>query len=194
MTLAERRADIGRLIAIGMTPQQASRGVFIEATIIGITGSLAGLILGAVLTIPVQLLVNTATGNRFEFVPLSPLAAIISVVMGLLVTLAATYPIARQAGNVSPLEMIFSQRKGPAKVSNMLSWLGLGLLVLGAIVELYISFGISGAAQMTLALLGSSTGHMIILFGLLLLVPGVLALWFKVLRQRIGNRLGLTTG
>src|SRR5258708_31233402 len=90
--------------------------------------------------------------------------------------------------------MIFSQRKGPAKVSNVLNWLGLGLLVLGAIVELYISFGISGAAQMTLALLGSSTGHMIILFGLLLLVPGVLALWFKVLRQRIGNRLGLTTG
>src|SRR5207253_644760 len=86
MTLAERRTDIGRLVALGMTPQQATRSIVTESLFIGALGSLVGLVLGAFLTVPVELAINSTMGKPFAWVPLSLPAAIVAVFMGLAVT------------------------------------------------------------------------------------------------------------
>jgi len=192
MTLAERRTEMGRLIALGMTPGQARRGILTEALILGLAGVFAGLIVGGVLTIPVQIVVNNITGTPYKPIPLSPLAAVVATLGGIGITVLSTLPVAAQAARISPLEMIFSQRSSKPPSFRRLTTVGVMLLVVatvGTVLTLIVPIGLTGTI-----LFSTVFAQNLFLLGFLLLVPGLLVSWFSLLRARIGMRWGLLTG
>ncbi len=115
MVVSERTREIGMLAALGLTPQSIRRLFLIEGTILALSGSFLGTLLGGVFNLwfgSVGLDVSKITqnlGGEFLLTPriyptigLSML--IFSFVLGVAVTMVAVYIPARQAGNSNPLK------------------------------------------------------------------------------------------
>jgi len=97
ITLAERAREIGQLRALGMTRGQVLRLTLTEALVIALLGSALGLLLGAVLA----QLMTTESGVATSNVPLDGI--LLSVGVGVVITLGTVFNLARRAGRVSPL-------------------------------------------------------------------------------------------
>jgi putative ABC transport system permease protein len=185
MTVAERTREIGLLRAAGATRSQVVGFVLLQALVLGAVGSALGVIGGiglAALTLswvqssgPVELV---APGIPFGSVALA-------VLIGVLVTLAASMEPAWRASRISPVEAL---RRGPSERparAARLRWL---VLVFGvvAVVALAIWPDGGGAVGTAGAVQGGGTGMLgpLAVFGLLLvtvlLVPRILAPLLRV--------------
>ena len=113
ITLAERRREISQLRTLGMTRGQVLRQVLAEALIVALIGSAVGLLLGLVLGRGMVIIfVGVLQGRPVPAVSVPLDGALLALGAGILVTLAVTFNLARQAGRVSPLE---SLRDDPAR-------------------------------------------------------------------------------
>ncbi|MGB6043936.1 MAG: FtsX-like permease family protein, partial [Pirellulales bacterium] len=94
--VAERKRELGTLMALGATPAMVSRMILLKASIVGIVGGVCGLGLG--------LVVALVAGPQFLGVgtSVSLHAVIIGMIVALLVALAASYPPARKAAHLDP--------------------------------------------------------------------------------------------
>jgi putative ABC transport system permease protein len=92
----ERRREIGTLMALGATPRLVSQLFLLKATWLGISGGLAGSVLGTLLAIWL--------GPQWAGVQISPLpqVGLLASVTALFVTLLAAYWPARQAARLDP--------------------------------------------------------------------------------------------
>ena len=102
--VAQRSRELALLRAIGASRRQVARSVLLEAGVVGLVGSAVGVGLGVLLAVAI-----TEVFRRIGFdlsdnpLVLEPRTVVVSLVVGVLVTVTAAYLPARRAGSVSPV-------------------------------------------------------------------------------------------
>jgi putative ABC transport system permease protein len=103
MTILERTRELGMLRALGSTRAMIARSVVVEAMILGVLGSLLGVLFGYGMARGLVYLFGKAFLFEITALIFSPFALVSAVVVGIAVTVvAALYP-AMKAGRVSPV-------------------------------------------------------------------------------------------
>lgn len=136
MTILERTRELGMLRALGSTRAMIARSVILEAAILGVFGSLAGLLFGYGMARGLIFLFGKAFLFEITSLSVSPFALVSAVAVGIIITvLAALYPALR-AGRVSPVEAMRARSGivGSSKKRGHISRLAplVGLLLIGA--------------------------------------------------------------
>ncbi len=132
MTILERTRELGMLRALGSTRAMITRSVIAEALILGLIGSVLGVLLGYGMAKGLVYLFGWALLFKITELVISPFALVSAMVVGTAVTvLAALYPALR-AGRVRPVEAMrtSSGTTGEARRTARLAPL-LGLLLVG---------------------------------------------------------------
>ncbi len=164
--VAERRRDIGMLRAIG-TRRRTIVGVFaIQALLQGILGTALGIVLGwamaAGLFAVMQPMVSTMLHLDLGQPVFTPAVWLLSIGLGLGVTLAATLVPARAAGRVTPLEAMRPQLgEVYQRKAGVRAWIGLGLIVVSV-------FGLTSGGSRLVGL-----GGVLFLVGIALVAPAI---------------------
>lgn len=185
MTVVERTREIGMLRTIGMTQTQVMQQILMEAGILGFIGAGlgvgAGILLSQGLIRGSELLVGQAV--REVHVPADGL--MISILVGIGVTLVAALIPAWQAGRISPLEAL--RIRGNTREGWLVTrgWtLGIVLLIFSYIFLYYpifplsIQYKIGNAAVFTLFV------------GATLLIPATIGPWERITRPWINRIYG----
>ena len=144
VVVVERTRELGLLRSLGCTTRQLAGSLLIEATVIGLVASVAGLALGAGVCIGLTSLF-AATGMELPPAPLQLTArtVLVSMLVGILVTVVAALGPALRARRLSPVQALVSglAAPGPAPlrriiVGSVVSTVGLGLVVFGAFASI----------------------------------------------------------
>ncbi len=131
--VAQRSRELALLRAIGASRRQVATSVLFEASVVGLFGSVVGIALGFVLATGIKALfgrVGLDLGSGA--LVLRPRTVVVSLGVGLLVTLAAAYLPARRAGRVPP---VAAMRDDVALAEGGLRWrlaVGVALVLAGA--------------------------------------------------------------
>jgi putative ABC transport system permease protein len=134
MTILERTRELGMLRALGSTRAMIARSIIVEAMILGVLGSLLGVLFGYGMARGLVYLFGRAFLFEITSLVLSPFALVSAIVVGIAVTvLAALYP-AMKAGRVSPVEAMRARSAAQTGHSRSVSLLVpvLGLALAGA--------------------------------------------------------------
>ncbi|AVH58261.1 MULTISPECIES: ABC transporter permease [Streptomyces] len=104
MLVAQRTREIGLMRAIGSSRKQVNRSVLIEATFLGVIGSILGVGAGVGIAVGLMKLMSMA-GMNLSTADLTVKATtpVAGLVLGVIVTVLAAYVPARRAGKVSPM-------------------------------------------------------------------------------------------
>jgi putative ABC transport system permease protein len=112
MTILERTRELGMLRALGSTRAMIARSVIVEAMLLGMIGSLLGVLFGYGMARGLVYLFGRAFLFEITSLVLSPFALVSAIVVGIAVTVvAALYP-AMKAGRVSPVEAMRARSAG----------------------------------------------------------------------------------
>jgi putative ABC transport system permease protein len=160
MTVTERVRELGLLRAAGATSRQVAGFVLVQAVVLGLFGSLVGLLVGLGLAQLMAGYVRAIGSIPFEAADISAASAIVAVVIGLFVTLAASLEPARRAGSISPVEALKARLEPAAARRARLRWL-IGVFAVVGVAGLLVWPRESGIAGLARALA---------VYGLLLLV------------------------
>lgn len=139
ISAAQRQRENALLRAIGASKRQVTRAMLIESVVVGVFGSIAGFAGGIGLTVGLSSLlravgIDLPTGGLV--VP--PAAAVQTILVGLLVTVASAWLPARRAGKVPPLAAMRAtaiETAGPGRkrTALALALILLGIAVIGAV-------------------------------------------------------------
>ncbi|GGM11729.1 FtsX-like permease family protein [Dactylosporangium sucinum] len=165
-TVAQRRRELGLLRAIGATPGQVRRMVLGEALAVGAAGSVAGLLVGAVLAPGVGRILVWARLEPTTFeVRFTVWPVLVSLAVGPVVAVLGAWSAARRAARVGPLEAL----REAAVEQRPMGWARwvLGAVLLAVGVALAIGTAASDDAQ---------DGATFALYSAMALVTGVTAL------------------
>jgi putative ABC transport system permease protein len=104
MLVAQRTREIGLMRAIGSSRKQVNRSVLVEATLLGVVGSILGVGAGVGIAVALMKLMS-AMGMNLSTSDLTVKATTpaIGLILGIVVTVLAAYLPARRAGKVSPM-------------------------------------------------------------------------------------------
>ena len=160
MTVTERVRELGLLRAAGATRRQVAGFVLVQAVVLGLAGSIVGLAVGVGLAQVMAGYVQAIGSIPFEGADISAASAIVAVVIGLFVTLAASLEPARRAGAISPVEALKARLDPVAARRARLRWL-IGVFAVVGLAGLLVWPRESGIAGLARALA---------VYGLLLLV------------------------
>ena len=131
MTVTERVRELGLLRAAGATRRQVGRFVIVQAVILGLVGSVVGLVVGIALAELMAVYVRSIASIPFERVGLAAPSALVAFAIGLFVTLAASLEPARRAGAISPVEALKARLDPAAAQRARLRWLVGGFVAVG---------------------------------------------------------------
>jgi len=106
MTVVERTREIGMLRTVGMTPRQVMAQILGEAGLLGVCGSLLGIAAGLLLSRGLIRLMEVLLAQEVKPVWIPASAVVLSLSVGLGVTLVASLIPAWEAGRISPLEAL----------------------------------------------------------------------------------------
>ena len=189
LVVAQRAPQLALIAVLGVTPQQRRVLVLAEAGVIGIVGSLLGLVLGASLAaLALRLLGGDLGGGYFAGVEpqlqWSNATACVYGLLGIVAALVGGWWPARQALNLPPaqtLKGLGAMTRAPHK-----PWLGLALLAASAALAMVPPVqGIPIAAYVAVGLL---------LIGGIALLPWIVQLLLQLaLPLTRNNALGLLT-
>lgn len=136
---AQRSRQLAMLRAIGSSRTQVTTSTLAEGIVLGLVGSVIGLVLGYLGTnLLVWLIAALGVGDLSGGLVLRPATIAISLIAGLVVTIVGAYPSARKAGRTPPISAIREAAVGPPPVR--FSWLIVGAFALPMSV-LVISWG-----------------------------------------------------
>ena len=176
MTVLERTRELGMLRALGATRAMVSRSVVLEALVLGVFGSVLGVLFGYGMAKGLVYLFGKAYRFEISSLYLSPFALASAVVVGIVVTvLAALYPAVR-AGRVSPVEAMRARAATGSKYENspwLLSLVGLLLVAAGAPWTYYLAKNLSTAPLGASAYASGIAGVVVTFLGISLLIPAL---------------------
>ncbi len=162
---AQRSRQLAMLRAIGTSRTQVMSATLAEGIVLGVVGSLIGLVLGYLGTsLLVRLIAALGVGDLSGGLVLRPATIAISLAAGLIVTVLGAYPPARRAGRTPPISAIRATAVAPPPVK--FSWLMVGAFSLPMSV-LVISWGANAGYPDGMDTLGA---------GILLLLVALLTL------------------
>lgn len=173
ITAAQRLRENALLRAIGASRRQITRALLIEALVIGLLGSILGFFVGIGLSRGLSALLGAigadlpSSGLSIEF-----RTVLITIIMGVTVTVLSAILPARRAGKVSPLAALRDTAIETTGSNKKRFTIGLATLALGAVA--LIAAG-AGASTVFLGL-----GVLFVFAGVLIVGPGVakpIALW-----------------
>jgi putative ABC transport system permease protein len=148
MTVSERIREVGLLRAAGARRRQVMSFMLTQALVLGIAGSLLGLVLGTLLAAGMVAFVRTVGSVTLER-PALPLDAIaFALIVGVGVTLAAALEPARRASRIQPVEALTPRLDRPAARSARLRWLAVVFVVVAMVGVIVLPRGAgTGVAQ-----------------------------------------------
>ncbi len=141
--VAQRSRELALFRALGSTRRQVARSVLFEAFVIGLVGSVIGLGMGIVIAMGIRVLFGRFGLDLSEqALVIEPRTIVVSLAVGLLVTLVAAYLPARKAGKVPPVAamrddavLAESGMRGRTIVGSVLTVVGASLLGTGLFVD-----------------------------------------------------------
>ena len=141
--VAQRSRELALFRALGSTRRQVARSVLFEASVIGLIGSVIGLGVGIVIAMLIRVLFGRlGLDLSGQSLIISPRTVLVSLVVGLVVTLVAAYLPARKAGKVPPVAamrddavLAESGMRGRIIVGGLLTVVGAALLGIGLFVD-----------------------------------------------------------
>jgi ABC-type lipoprotein release transport system permease subunit len=135
IAVTQRRVRIGLMRSIGMSRPQVIKLVLIEAFFVGLFGTVSGLVIGPLLGNGFIVLMKALIGDLFVFASgnASAQSVLVSIVLGIGITLLSTAIPAWRATQVSPLAATFQEvASGVFHTSLAHSIIGgLGVIALG---------------------------------------------------------------
>ena len=163
-SIVQRRCLLGRLRAVGVRADELFRWVMAEALILALVGGLVGSVLGYWLgQILTQIVAATVSELYYQVsadaMQLSWQSLGKAWLLGLAGTLAAAWFPARQAARTPPLTTMSrtALEDRTRALIPRLALLGIGLLIVGLIVALYLPGGVlTGFAGLFMVLLGAA--------------------------------------
>lgn len=180
MTVFQRMREIGTLRALGAGRRRVARGILLEAVLLALAGSVAGLALGAGLAV---LLVQAmqSFGLPVSTVDFFAGAAVAAVITGVLATLAgAAWPAVR-AGRIVPIQALIGGGPRPNALSPRRAILGLVLFVPSTVVSGLFWFGTN--ADSPLVGIGATVTTAVMFLGMVLLAPFVVVPLVRLLAR-----------
>jgi putative ABC transport system permease protein len=166
MVVAQRAREMALLRAVGARRQQVSRALLGEAAIVGLVGSVIGLVLGLLVAVGLGKLLG-AVGLDLTITPSVPASAVAwCLVLGIGVTLLAAWIPTRRAGRAAPVAALHESaavKEGKGRVR-----LGIGLVLLAVAAALFF-LGMradGGGAKVLLA--GAGAGFVLIVAAVVL--------------------------
>ena len=136
MTVGERAREVGLLRAAGATRLQLSRFVFSGALLLGVTGSLAGVVLGFVLARLMAGAVSEATGLPAAVGSFDVSGAATAAAIGIAITILAAIEPALAAARTSPVEALRARFDLPSLRGGRLTWIAFIFLAVAAMAML----------------------------------------------------------
>ncbi|MGH2592443.1 MAG: FtsX-like permease family protein [Anaerolineae bacterium] len=138
MTIVERTQEIGLLRALGLTRRQVTRLILIEASVLGVIGSILGVGFGLIMARGMMALMSAITATEIIEVTVPLDGLLISLAVGLGVTLVSAFLPAFKAGRISPLAALRIQgQENPVGAPKRLAlFVGVELVAV-AVVTIY---------------------------------------------------------
>lgn len=177
MTVVERTREFGLLRCIGLTREQVIGQVLFEGLLLGLLGSGMGGLLGVVLSRGLVGAMAQILGQPLDAGAIPWDVLLVSMGLGLVVTLLAALLPAIQAGRISPLAALRLRGQKPSPWLVRQGWL-VGLTLLGVSTMLLIWNPFPYDVQFRL-------GSMVVFglfLGAMLLVPATTRLWEGIAR------------
>jgi putative ABC transport system permease protein len=166
ITVAQRTKETALLRAIGAKRRQVMRSIRLEALLTGIFASTAGVILGIGLAQGLRSLLS-AFGMELPSGAsvIEPRTVVVSMVTGIVVTVAAAWLPARRAAKVAPIEALRDTALDTSAQSRRRVLFGVATGVVGGIL---IAQGLSGAGVKAVGL-----GALAVFVGVVMLGPTI---------------------
>jgi putative ABC transport system permease protein len=183
MTVVERVRELGLLRAAGASRAQLTSYILVQATAIGIVGSVLGIGLGAALASGIAAWVRTVGSVPLGAPVVAGGDALTAVVIGIVVTLAAAIEPARRAGRISPVEALKARMDLPTARRARLRWL-IAVFALVGVAGLLIWPRGAGQAALLRAFL---------VYGVLLVVALIVPFVLPAIARVAGVPFGLLT-
>ncbi len=135
MLVGQRSRELALLRAIGATRAQVIRTVLGEAVVIGLVGSLLGIGFGLLIAAGAQAAIRTFLSTDLGAgLPLHPTTVVLSVLVGVVVTVVSAVLPARRASRVAPVAAMREDVGAVAGGLRRRGLVGLALLISGALV------------------------------------------------------------
>ena len=204
--VAQRSRELALFRALGSTRRQVARSVLFEAAVVGLVGSVIGLGLGIVIAMGIRVLFGRfGLDLSAQALIIEPRTVVVSLVVGLVVTLLAAYLPARKAGKVPPVAAMRDDAvlaeggmRGRTILGTVLTVAGAGLLGTGLFVDVpnptyWVGGGILGVV-LGVALISPLVGRPVIsaIGWLYRRVFGAVGLMAQQNAQRNPRRTGAT--
>lgn len=182
MTVVERTREFGMLRTVGMTRKQIIIQVIMEALTQGVIGSILGAIAGILGARGLTGLMEPLLGAEISSdmaVPIDVL--ILSMGVGLFVTLISSLIPSIQAGRISPIAALRVRGKSQEGWITHSGWkFGLGMLIISTVILIWNPFSFDPQF-----ILGSLT--VFLMFGgVTLIIPATIHIWEKITRPLTG--------
>ena len=169
MSVFQRTREIGMLRTLGASRGRIASSVLAEAALLGVIGSVFGLVLGVGLALALIELMQ-AIGFPVGELVLTALAPIAAVVTGLLTAILGAFHPARRAGRTSPIRAVLGTEGLRPRLRARRAVIGLALMGLG----LAGAFWLGAAERVTTVVAAAGmTGTIAIFFGIALVAPFV---------------------
>ena len=190
MIVAQRMREFALLRSIGMSQGQLRTSVILEAFLVGIVGSLLGVLAGVGIVKAIYAIMDSfGFGLPSSGLSLTPQAIIIPLILGLLVTVVSAWAPARRAGRVRPVEAMRSGDQSSTSSLKMRTFAGVFVLLLGAVIAVFSAFAWTGAETKPRAVL-IGVGALLIIVGTFMVSPALSRVVVPGLGRVIGAPFG----
>ncbi len=159
MIVTQRSREIALLRAIGATRRQVLRSLLLEAFLLGTAASAVGLGLGILVARGLRALMDVVGFSLpSTSLQLEPRTVVVSMAVGVLVTLVAALVPARRATRVLPVEALRESTPGAERASLRRAAAGIGLLGAGVAGMLWSLYGDASMMAFGIGVLAALTG------------------------------------
>ncbi|EME21430.1 hypothetical protein G419_09086 [Rhodococcus triatomae BKS 15-14] len=165
MIVAQRLKELALLRAVGASRGQVGRSVVTEALVVGVIGSVIGIAAGVGLAYGLRVVLNAAdVGLPSGPLQLEPRTVIVSVLIGVLVTVVSAYAPAQRAAKVPPVAAMREESSSTGDSLRVRTLVGAVFGVIGLVLLVIGSQGTGGSAAATVGA-GAATLILAVLLG-----------------------------